>query len=367
MKKSIKLQRVALLDKLLFIRDKVCEYDRQKVESAVIGMNEREIDNMILSFDLLNSYFFLESDNLQKYAETYNKKYATEHNGVFSVGLDALEQIKHQVFFLYRLLNTTGIKPTLKKLKRMNDTIDVKSIEFISDHSILGTMPFTREIPGLVKKTPKQKKLIADIIDFLTHLRRNIDLCQKMITEEKQIGEDTDACTFLFEMQLDEICDCIQGNYRIPKKHQESEWLREITHAYEQPKYFKKYFHKLNTSQMTSVSYAIRNTSLDKYTILEKKVYQSDIKALINFRNEVKRLVDSGKKVTGEDLVEVYNSTRCVASQSSFHRCFIDTYNSLGGNQKIVSNQQFNSSFTKIHLNKDWNHSIIPPKFSYLM
>ena len=341
---SKKIDKIASLQKLEYIRVNVCQISEERITAAVQSIRKSEkITALLRLFSELNNMFVDESDTLKEEARTYNQKYATAINGKFSTAYNALSSIKVQVFFLYRLMNAVSSKPKVSQSRIMANT---NCIEFNVEHTLLGNMPYT--VPMFECNLESQKRLILEISSFIQYLDSNLKLCEHIVMEEKAIGEDDEKSMYLFEKQLNEVYEYLD-NYKKKSTKIGEKYYQELIDVENHPDAVKKWFHKLNPKELIHVAHGLKDNLLKRYTVLERKTFKEDPKKLQRYRKVMSNLHNVVGKITGEVIVYVQRYTECDSSQSGFLKCFKETYQAMGGEQKIVTPQQYNQAYTKYY------------------
>lgn len=341
---SKKLDKIASLEKLEYIRANVCNISEERITAAVQSIRKPEkIASLLRLFSELNNMFAEESDTLKEEARTYNQKYATAINGKFSTSYKALSMIKTQVFFLYRLMNEVSSKPKGIQSHIMANT---NCIEYNVNHTLLGNLPYI--VPMFECDSELQNRLISEIFSFIQYLDRNLSLCERIVEEEKNIGEDKEKSLYLFEKQLNEVYQYLD-KYKKKSNQIEERYYQELIDVANHPEAVKNWFHKIKPQELTHVALGLRDNLLKNYSILERKTFKDDPKKLQLYKKVMSNLHNVVEKITGEVIVYVQRYTECDSSQHGFLKCFKETYQTMGGKQKIISPQQYNQAFTKYY------------------
>lgn len=336
MAKSKVINELSTTNKLSYIIEHVCRVDENRIEQAVLSIiKDNTIDSLLRIFSDLNNNFASEEERLMENEQNHNKRYANDDNGKYSTGYTALECIKTSVYGLYRILNkfTPDLKPSYCY------SVDTKEIEFKSEHSFLVGMPFEGYL--FETKTPRQKRLIQEICNFVDYFERNIQRCKKIIDEEALISKDQDRCVSLLDNQIQEIYEYLKGN-KIKKST--DEYVQELLAVDECPCNAVKYFHKLSPKQLVPVAVGMKEKQLAKFTPNERKAFGNDEIKINTYRKVVNVVVNEPMKVTGELMTYVYMASDCNASASAFYNCFVETYTSFGGTQDIITYIGYNKA-----------------------
>ncbi|MBQ0072953.1 MAG: hypothetical protein KBT34_02025 [Prevotella sp.] len=347
MKQSKKINKISSSEKLDYIRENVCSITEERIRAAIQHVTKKDtVISLLNLFSAMNIPFAEESDILNTESETYNKKYATKINGKFSTEYNTLLFIKAQVYFLYRLINTVSEKPKNYKKKSY---ISTNTIEYNVSHSLLGTMPYS--IPMFDCDSELQKRLFLEIQSFMKYLDKNLELCNKVIREEKYNRENDNIVMCQFEEQIAEIYEYLKTPKNKNVKIEEE--FKEILDAPDSPEILKKWYHKLNIHDFTKISRAIQHKRLSFYTKEERKAFGDDVNKIKRFRRVMKYFVNVVGKITGETMVYVQKYTECNSSKNAFRECFSVVYSTMGGNQKIVSEQRYSTAYNTYYYNVD--------------
>ena len=327
---SKKLDQIASIDILEYIRKNVCEIDEGRITAAVESIRKtNDIASLQKRFSDLNNKFSEESDELESISHGYIDQYASAHNGRYSTAYNTLTLIKTQIFFLYTLLGNLSENNQRPGYPHKN----TRDIDYKVGHSYLGHLPYSPSI--FDNKTETQKRLISEIETFLYYLNKNLLLCEEIVKEEERVGNDIDESKLRFDRQLNEIFELIKEDNSKAKKINAPYYL-DLLNAEKNPLVYKTWYHNIKPAQMLDVARGIKNINLSKYSPLERKVFKEDLNKLVKFRTTVEHIDEMGK-ITGEVLICIYYYTKCNSSIYAFYNCFIQTYKELGGKQEIVS------------------------------
>lgn len=334
-----KLERISSVEKLEYIKEHVCKIDIMRIEAFVCSMRKNsDIEGYLRIFSDVNNAFALGEEDLMD-KEHHNEHYANVYNNKYNTAYYLLKEIKGRIYGLYSLMDRSAAKSRIP-LKHI--PADTKSIEWKADHSVLGNMPYMGYL--FEDETPCQQRLLTEIYGFLNTLGRNIDRCKSIVEEEKRIGNDVEECYALLDKQIEEIFNMIT-----PKKCKviNTEYYNDLIQADKEPKFATKWWHKLTPKELTHVAIGLWNERMNIYTKTERKAFCNNRRKIERFRKMVLHLINASVKITGEVMVYAQKYSNCPASQSAFHSCFVETYNKLGGTQKIITYPRYNQAYTK--------------------
>lgn len=341
MAKSKKLDRISSAKKLTYIQDTICQISIERIESAVNSIiKDSTITKLMRIFSDLNNRFAEEEERLKENESSHNANYANKDNLKYSTAYNSLSCIKTSIFGLEKVMNAFTPRTRTPKKDYQADT---QSIEFMTEHSLIGNLPYQPYM--FDEKTPTQQRLILEILAFLQYLYKNLARCKRIVEDETRIGEDNEQCLLRLEQQIEELYQLVKNK---KTKVIKEDYYKDLLSIDIHPENARKYWHKLTPTQLIPVSVALKEKRLSGYTETERKAFDFDEKRLSSYRKMMSAIIKKHyPKISGEILVYAYMYSNCKATQSAFYNCFKDTYNRMGGTGNIVSLQAFGQAYAR--------------------
>lgn len=358
MKQSIKISKIATVEKIEYIMKNVCETPEAKVKAAVMSMRSNDdCVRLMKMFSEQNNDFAIESVILLQHKTLYNRLYATNHNGLYNGAYLALYNAKKQLLFLYVLMNSFSKKPV-----QSNPFIhvDTDSFDFIAEHSKIGLQPIQLEL--FDNMDPVREGLIKEILRFLNRLDKNLQICIDVLDEEDAKMGDNNEMMHIFENQIYDLYDSVKNSKK--KRNTDAKYYQDLLDYKNNPLILPYYFHRITIDELKDVVSGLRERQLADYTLLQRKVFAEDIMKLEKFKFVVSRIDVTFTKVSGELLCHIYKYTGCGKSYKSFIKCFKEEYDCIGGKYSVVSPAAFSDALKKV-TQEDYNKfcSIIDRQF----
>lgn len=344
MAKSKKIDRISSVNKLTYIQDTICQISIERIESAVNSIKKESTASTLMRvFSDFNNNFAEEEERLKENESSHNANYANKDNLKYSTAYNSLSCIKTSIYGLERVMN--AFSPKTRTPKKYYQT-DTQSIEFMTEHSLIGNLPYQPYM--FDEKTPTQQRLILEILAFLQYLHKNLARCKRIVEDETRIGEDNEQCLLRLEQQIEELYQLVKNK---KTKVIKEDYYKDLLSIDIHPENARKYWHKLTPAQLIPVSVALKEKRLSGYTETERKAFDFDEKRLSSYRKMISSIIKHYSKISGEILVYAYMYSNCTATQSAFYYCFKETYTSLGGTASIVSLQAFGQAYAKYAFN----------------
>jgi len=347
-------------EKLAYIKNNVCKVSEDKLKAAINSLTkEKSAATLMRIFTDLNNSFAEEEERLEHDEEHHNKRYANEDNAKYSTAYNSLSNIKTSIFSIYKIYNLFSKR---KPHAFYGNKTNTKSIEFSHDHTIVGGL----SCPGYLfdNMTACQRRLLDEMTYFFAYLERNIDRCLRIIEEEEAIGENQEACLRLLENQIEEAYQYTKGD---SVKSLNEPFFNDLLDVENKPENAQIWFHKITPKQLAQVSKAKRMEKLEKYTPLQRKVFNDNPVSIDRFIKVVSLLDKCTSKITGDTIMFVQRYTECKGSQSAFYDCFVQTYKQIEGMNHIVSKQRFNQSWTEYSSGEHKDYESFCTKMDILM
>ena len=341
MVKSKKIDRISSVNKLTYIQDTICQISIERLESAVNSIiKDSTITKLMRIFSDLNNSFAEEEERLKENERIHNTKYANEDNPKYSTAYNSLSCIKTSIYGLERVMN--AFSPKTRTPKKYYQT-DTQSIEFMTEHSLIGNLPYQPYM--FDDKTPTQQRLILEILAFLQYLHKNLARCKRIVEDEIRIGKDNEECLLRLEQQIEEIYQLVKDKR---KKVIKDDYYKDLLSIDTHPENAMKYWHKLTPAQLVPVSVAYIEQKFSIYTESERKAFDFNEERLSLYRKMMNVIIKKHyPKISGEILVYAYMYSNCKATQSAFYNCFKETYKRMGGIGNIVSLQAFGQAYAR--------------------
>lgn len=342
---SKKVARIATSEKIEIIRNSICKMGEKRITAIVNSLRKSdEVNRLLRLFSQLNNIFAEETDQLDEEKKTYNQQYATDINGKFGVEYNALQTIRRSIFGLYSLMS--AFSPRIRT--RMSSyEVDTTSIEFKVSHSGFGTSPVQLTYLTISEMPAVKQRLITEIEAFLTYLDTCMEECEKIIAEEKRLGNSLDELLNLLDKQLDDIYSCCNDKPSNIKNR--PDFVDALINYKEDPSNVKRFFHQLNKKELRILAECIKEAESQKYNPKVIKAYNNEMDKVEFFYDVVSHIDDCVPegKISAETFAFIGIYTGWTSSVSSLHESVVEIYKENGGTHEMPKRAAVNTALNK--------------------
>lgn len=187
------------LEEMQLVCQFIENFDADRLISAIHARrcDRDDIVSIKADIDIQNARLTKQKISLEKFAQTFNKQWATDNNKVFDTALYTSNKIKS---------GYKGIKDLFKRFcpRIMKKLPDGKEQPTAIVHSSISRKEYQLTLFGIEEYPQIVKDLFVSMINFFNNLNECIKISREVIIEEKETEGDTKKLLELFLKALEE-------------------------------------------------------------------------------------------------------------------------------------------------------------------